>query len=89
MKIDDDFLLELGLLSGWKRISSFLGVSVWTARRYAKRYSMPIRNWPGGRPWAIPCELIKWGIYFDDAKKKDKKIKKCQRGGQIRPNKVK
>ena len=69
MKIDDDFLLELGLLSGWKQIASFLGVSPRTARRYAKHYSMTIRNWPGGRPWAIPYELIQWGIYFDDRMK--------------------
>ena len=72
MKIDDDFLLELGLITGWKKIASFFGVSVRTAKRYHSRFSMPVRNWPGGRPWAIPYELIKWGIYFDDIKKKKK-----------------
>jgi hypothetical protein len=67
--MDEDFLSELGLLSGWKRIASFLGVSVRTARRYAKRYYMPVRNWPGGRPWAIPNELVRWGILFDELMK--------------------
>ena len=80
MTIEDDFLFEIGLLSGWKRIAAFLDVSVRTARRYAKRYSMPVRNWPGGRPWAIPHELIQWGIYFDEAIKKRKQLKTRQTG---------
>ena len=83
--MDIDFLLDLGLLTGWKRIASFLGVSVRTARRYAKRYSMPVRNWPGGRPWAIPDELLRWGILFDDLKKGKKLSRRCQ----TRPNEAK
>lgn len=70
--MDDDFLSELGLLTGWKRIASFLGVSTRTARRYAKHCGMPVRNWPKGRPWAIPYELVRWGILFDEAMKKRK-----------------
>ena len=84
-KIDDDFLSELGLLTGWKRIASFLDVSVRTVKRYAKRYNMPIRNWPGGRPWAIPDELLRWGIYFDESMKEREQGRTCQRG----PNKTK
>ena len=78
--MDDDFLSELGLLSGWKRIASFLGVSSRTARRYAKRYGMTVRNWPGGRPWAIPYELVRWGILFDELRKKEKQAKNVPNG---------
>ena len=80
-KIDNGFLSELGLLSGWKRIASFLDVSVRTARRYAKR-GMPVRNWPGGRPWAIPDELVRWGILFDELMKKKKQAENVPSGAK-------
>ena len=32
LKSDDNFLLDMGFLSGWKRIAEFLGVSVRTAK---------------------------------------------------------
>lgn len=78
----DDFLTEMGLLTGWKRIADFLGVSKRTARRWAK-YGLPVRNWPGGRPWAMPYELVLWGTLFDEKKKEH--LKTSQTG----PNGVK
>ena len=81
MTMDDDILSEIGLLTGWKRIAAFLDVSVRTARRYAKR-GMPVRNWPGGRPWAIPDELLRWGILFDELRKEKKQAENM-------PNKAK
>jgi hypothetical protein len=83
-KIDKNFLSELGLLTGWKRIASFLDVSVRTARRYAK-LGMPVRNWPKGRPWAIPDELVRWGILVDELMKEKKPLKTCH----TRPSKAK
>jgi hypothetical protein len=67
---DDQFLQSFGLISGWRGIAKFLDVSIRTAQRYAKKYYMPVRNWPGGRPWVIPAELIEWGLELDRLTKK-------------------
>lgn len=50
-----------GILVGWKQICNFLGgISRDTARRYAKKYYMPIYRLPGGTPSAMPHELRIW-----------------------------
>lgn len=46
-------------LAGWKQIAAYLGVSIPTVRRYAKRHGMPVIQ-RGGRYFAVPEELEAW-----------------------------
>jgi len=50
--------LESQVLAGWKSISSFLSVSVKTARRLARQRGLPIHHCP--RPMALIDELKEW-----------------------------
>lgn len=59
-------LADMGLLTGWKRIARFMGVSIQTAKRLATRYSMPVRRLPPDRPFAVPFELLTWAVKFDE-----------------------
>ena len=38
------------LLTGWKDIANYLGVSVKTAKRYYKKYGLPVLRLPTGKP---------------------------------------
>ena len=50
-----------GLITGWKDIAEFLGVSEKTARRYEKTRDLPvIRIIDNGPVKAIESELIEW-----------------------------
>lgn len=65
-----------GFLTGWKAISAFLGVSVQTAKKYFKRYHMPVCRLPGGTPVAMPHELRIWvGAASDNLKAIEKRQK--------------
>ena len=57
--------IELGLISGWKNIARFCGVSIRTAKRYHYKYSMPIFRWPAGTPVVIPSLVIEWLVIFN------------------------
>jgi hypothetical protein len=57
-----------GWLTGWKAISKYVGKHERTCKRYRKRYSLPIKKDPGGRPIAIPYELDEWLINFNRIK---------------------
>ena len=49
------------LLSGWKEIAKFFGVSESTIRRKARDYKLPIYRLPGGRkPMLDTREAKKW-----------------------------
>ena len=46
------------VLSGWKNISGFLGVSMKTAMRYRKTHGLPVTTNP--HPMALRKELEAW-----------------------------
>lgn len=48
---------NMGLLKGWKAISSYLHCSVCTAKRWQKHYGLPILWTATGRPMALKYEL--------------------------------
>ena len=49
-----------GWLTGWKRIAAYLDVSAGTAKKYYKKYGLPVCRHPGGSPSALPHELDVW-----------------------------
>ena len=49
-----------GWLTGWKRIAAYLDVSAGTAKKYYKKYGLPICRHPTGAPTALPHELDIW-----------------------------
>ncbi|KKM93921.1 hypothetical protein LCGC14_1203530 [marine sediment metagenome] len=58
-------------LAGWKRIGNFIGVTDRkTLKKYKRKFGLPIRRLPGGRPVAIPEELTAWLIEFGERCKK-------------------
>lgn len=59
-----------GWLTGWKAIAEYISRGIRTAKRYHKVYKMPVRRGPGNQPHAIPYELDKWLIEFDEIKKR-------------------
>ena len=61
-----------GWLTGWKEISQYVGHCVKTAKKYHKRFGMPVHRGPGGKPKAIPAELDLWLVIFSDKRKKMK-----------------
>jgi len=61
-----------GWLTGWKEIAGYISQTIKTAKKYHKKYGMTIRRGPGGKPIALPSELDKWLIKFDDLKKTKK-----------------
>jgi hypothetical protein len=54
-----------GWLTGWKEISEYAGLSGRTVQTYYKRYKMPIRRTPSGKPVALASELESWLIKKD------------------------
>jgi len=63
-----------GWLFGWKAILGYLGgMSLSTARKFRKRFGMPVRNLPNGAPMAIPRELDLWAIEYEKLKKEKSK----------------
>ncbi len=64
-------------ITGWRAISRHIGIRDTRAlRKYADKYSLPIRRWPGNRPVVIPFELERWLIEFDNRRKElEKTIK--------------
>lgn len=64
---------ELGIHT-WQRIADFIGVSTWTAKRYHRRFGMPVYRTPGGVPYAIPDQLRLWFARFNEIK--NEKMKK-------------
>lgn len=52
-------------LMGWKAISGHLGISVATAKRWEKQYSLPVLRTPGGGPCAAGDELDAYLILFN------------------------
>ena len=58
-------------LTGWNAIGRHIGTTDWkTMKKYVKKYGMPVRRMPGGRPVAIPEELTHWLVGFDERRKK-------------------
>ena len=64
--------LKEGWLSGWNVISKHVGRSVRTAKRYHYLYHMPVRKLPGS-VHALPYELDRWLIEFDELRKRRKR----------------
>lgn len=62
-----------GWLSGWKAIAKYINRAIRTAKRYHKKYGMPVRRLPGKRPVALPYELDLWLIEFDKLRKRHKR----------------
>jgi len=63
--------MTTGWLSGWKSIASYCGgISVTTARKYHRKYGLPVRRLPGGQPVAIQLELDNWLVIMDETAKK-------------------
>lgn len=54
---------------GWKQIGFYLDRSAQTAKRYHKRYGMPVRRDPGGRPIALLSEIDEWLLGFGEKKR--------------------
>ena len=67
-----------GWLSGWKEIARYIGRSVRTTKRYYYLYSMPVHRVPPGSVHAIPFELDKWMIIFDEKLQKYRRNRKNQ-----------
>jgi len=65
-----------GWLREWKEIAQFCSMSVKTAKKYHKKYGMPVRRGPGNKPHAIIPELHAWLVEFDKKKKKMKNSSK-------------
>jgi hypothetical protein len=65
-----------GWLTGWKAIAQYTGLSIDTCKSYTKRYSLPVKHLPGGKPVALPYELDQYLITFDTDKKIELKNKK-------------
>jgi transposase len=59
-----------GWLTGWKAIAKHIGLCERTCKRYKKKYSLPVKKLPGGKPSALPGELNQWLINFDKLKNK-------------------
>jgi len=51
-------------------ISAYLSCSIKTAKRYHKRWGMPIRRAPGNMPIALKDELNEWLTLADEKKKR-------------------
>lgn len=53
---------ERGVLSSWKEIADYLGVSVRTAQHWERHKGLPVRRLPGekSRVAAYPAELDRW-----------------------------
>lgn len=51
---------ELTWLTGWKSIAAALDLSPTTAKRWAKRFRMPYKRGPTGKPEITVGELWKW-----------------------------
>lgn len=54
------------VLSGWRAIALYLGLSVSTVKRYDKHYHLAVRRFPSGRPYAFVFELDTYLIVLDD-----------------------
>lgn len=57
-------------LIGWKAVSAYIGKSVKTCQKYARTYSMPVHRDPGGGVLALPHELDRWVLAYNDLAKK-------------------
>lgn len=55
---------------GWKQIGEYINRTAQTAKRYYKKYGMPIRRDPSGKPMALLSEIDEWLIGFTRSKKK-------------------
>ncbi len=60
-----------GWITGWRRISSYIGRSVKTTKKYYKKYSMPVLKDPSGRPFIIPDVIDRWIIEYNRLKKSE------------------
>ena len=58
-------IFERGFLTGWKDIGNFYGISHKTARKWHKRYHMPVLRTPEGRPTNTAFELYHWLRAYD------------------------
>lgn len=54
-----------GFLSGWKKISQFLGRSIKTCQRWELKENLPVLRDPSGRPICLPEHLRKWLLDYD------------------------
>jgi len=61
-----------GWLTGWKAIARYINRSIRTAKRYHYKYSMPVRRLPGS-VHALPYELDRWLVLFDEIRKRHKR----------------
>ena len=57
------------LLTTWKQIAAYLGVTVRTAQKWERERALPVHRVPGGRGrvWAKPAELDSWQRSADAA----------------------
>ena len=56
-------------LTGWKAIANYIDTSVKTAKKYHKKYGMPVRRGPTNKPIALQEELDQWLVGFGKKKK--------------------
>jgi len=62
-----------GWIRTWGEIAKYIGTSTKTAKKWAKKYGLPVRRLPGGGVAAIKAELDLWLIKFDENLEKLKK----------------
>jgi len=60
-------------LFGWKEIGQRLRVNAVTARRWHKKYKMPVVRTPDGRPMQLPEIIDEWIIQYNKIKNARKK----------------
>jgi len=62
--------MEEGWLSGWKTIARYIGKHPNTARKYHRKYGMPVRRDPGNTAVALKHELDGWLVRYHELVKK-------------------
>jgi len=57
-----------GVITGWNKVSEWLGVSVRTAQTYHNEHAMPVRKFPGKRIYIVIEEVKKWLLAQEEKK---------------------
>lgn len=58
-----------GWLSTWGEIAQYIGKSTKTAKKYHKRFGLPVHRTPGNGVSAIKPEIDRWLVIFNKKKK--------------------
>ncbi len=73
------------LLTTWKQIAAYLGVTERTAQKWERERGLPVHRVPGGRGrvWASPSELDSWGEAASAAPARVREGGRARRAGVV------